>query len=1100
MNYDSLLESERYIQKEEYIKAVQILQSIESSLDSSELIKHQEMMLKILSIYEKLKIFEREETISLEHILLKYKFGKIKEAEDLTSKYALQYNRAELHNLIGNNFDLNKNDQAIFFNLLGHAHYERDMEIALLCFDQELKLNPKSTNAHQAISELNFLQGNIDEAIDHIREVIKIDPSNTSARDNLIMMMHYTDNVSIKEIYQEALQYLAKCFPERQHIKFQLNNYQTLNLSPDRNHLRVGFVSGDLRKHALYYWLKDFLKDDNFKSLEIFLYHNTIEDKYSEEYKSQVINWRNISKNSDEEAFKLIQEDRIDVLIDLAGHTRFNRLGIFALKPAPLQITWLGQSGPMGVPQIDYMLVSENQVKTNEERFFTEKVEYLKGFLAPYSFTEQEAHRNLKKEIPFFKNTYISFGCANGLSKINKKVLMTWSEILKAVPNSKLFLKNRSLNDSSVRENIISFFENENINRERIVIEGFEERESYLNFYKQLDLALDPFPVGGGTTSLDSLSMGVPILSLYGKHLGHRFGACMNYCLDINKLVCFNEKEYIQRAIELAQNPEELQKIRSKIIENFRNSELCNIKNFVSKFETVILKLWKQEALRWSSREIDSQKKLFFKLCDEYHQAETDKDLNKLKEISKQLQISFPEQDTSWFYSSLVSVKEGEVEKAIAELKKALEIAPENKAYNNNLVMLSHYSSELNRTEMLEFAKNYYDNFVKNFIKESKVNFDFSDLINKFKQGHTKIRIGFLSGDIKMHPIFFWISSLIGFNSSKRFDIYIYANNSENDFAEAIRKQCHKLTYVENLSAKELAEKIHEDQIHILIDISGHTAFNKLEALALKAAPLQMTWLGQSGPMGIPEIDYMIVDPHLVKDHETHFFTEKVCRMPNLFAPYPAQAYSNLVINRSLARDDGKIVFGSFNHSIKINNRVLEVWSEILNRVPNSLLFIKNMSIEMADYQTGLIKFFKLRNIEESRIILECRTDKSHYLESFSKIDIALDPFPFGGGTTTHETLMMSVPLVAIFGDRPAHRGSAAILYASGLKDLVALNEEEYKDKIINLAQNPELILEYKKTIREIYLNSAAADMQSFAKSFFESIEELCQQRLLSLK
>ena len=171
----------------------------------------------------------------------------------------------------------------------------------------------------------------------------------------------------------------------------------------------------------------------NFKALEIFLYHNASEDTYSEQYQSQVKNWRNISNLNDHEVFTLVQKDKIDILIDLSGHTRFNRLGLFALKPSPLQITWLGQSGPMGLPQIDYMLVDENQVKVDEEQFFTEKVERLNGFIAPYSFTEEEAHKNLVREIPFWKNGYISLGSANGLTKMNHEVLITWSEILKKI-------------------------------------------------------------------------------------------------------------------------------------------------------------------------------------------------------------------------------------------------------------------------------------------------------------------------------------------------------------------------------------------------------------------------------------------------------------------------------------------------------------------------------------------------------------------------------------------------------------------------------------------------------------------------------------------
>jgi protein O-GlcNAc transferase len=1086
----SLLESEALIQKEEYALAIRNLKHIEAYLEANNTIKHQTMMLQILNVYERMKILKENKILSLEYILLCYKFGKSEEAEALIKTY--HQNNSKDPNLFSDDLKkLNDKEQQIIFNLLGHSYYSEDMLLALFFFERELEINPASANAHNAISELNFLQGNIDKAIKHIRASIEIEPENISTSDNLIMMLHYTNSISQKDIYQESLKYLPRCFPQIQNIKLATNNFRHLDLSPSRNLLRVGFVSGDFRKHALYYWLKDFLKDINFHALELFLYHNTIEDTYSEEYKSQVKNWRNISELNDSEALTLIEKDKIDILIDLSGHTRFNRLGLFALKPAPLQITWLGQSGPIGLPQIDYMLVGENQVNLNEENFFTEKIERLKGFIAPYSFTKKDAHKNLMTEIPFWKNGYISFGSANGLTKMNQEVLMTWSAILKKVPKSKLYLKNKSLDDAQIQNQILSLFKKEGIDSERIIIKGFEERDSYLNFYNQLDLALDPFPIGGGTTSLDTLSMGVPILTIHGQHLSHRFTSCMNKSLHLNDLICLKKEDYIDKAVALASNPEEIQALRNHILNSFEDSEICDIKNFVNKFEKAIHSLWKKESQNWINAENSSRQELFYSLCSAYHDAEKNKNLNELKTHSEQLQKTFPEQDLSWFYSSLVSLQEGELDKALLELKKALVIAPDNKSYNNNLIMLSHYSNQVSKSEMLDFAKNYYKHFIEQFITDSQKDFKFSKLISDFKTQKPKIKIGFVSGDIKMHPIFFWISSLIDFLPNNEFEIYIYANNQVNDFAESLKKHCSKLSYVDSLSPQALADEIHDDQIHILIDLSGHTAFNKLETFALKPAPLQMTWLGQSGPMGIPQIDYMIVDPWIVKPEENKFYTEKICEMPHLFAPYPANAYSNLLINRSLAHTDGSIVLGSFNHSLKINLDVLETWSEILQEAPNTYLLIKNMSIETSYYKNKIINFFKSKCIDESRILLEGRTDKSHYLSSFTRIDIALDPFPFGGGTTTHETLMMSVPIISLFGDRPAHRVSSAILYASGLSELVTHSKEEYKTKIIELATNPVKIIEYKNSIREKYLNSPAANMQEFSKDFFSTLAKL---------
>ena len=142
------------------------------------------------------------------------------------------------------------------------------------------------------------------------------------------------------------------------------------------------------------------------------------------------------------------------------------------------------------------------------------------------------------------------------------------------------------------------------IDSERIIIQGFEERDSYLNFYNQLDLALDPFPIGGGTTSLDTLSMGVPILTIYGQHLGHRFTSCMNKSLNLNDLICLNKEDYIDKAVRLARSPEQIQALRNHILNSFEYSEICDIKNFVNKFEKTICSLWKKESENWVNKNI----------------------------------------------------------------------------------------------------------------------------------------------------------------------------------------------------------------------------------------------------------------------------------------------------------------------------------------------------------------------------------------------------------------------------------------------------------------------------------------------------------------
>ena len=440
----------------------------------------------------------------------------------------------------------------------------------------------------------------------------------------------------------------------------------------------------------------------------------------------------------------------------------------------------------------------------------------------------------------------------------------------------------------------------------------------------------------------------------------------------------------------------------------------------------------------------------------------------------------------------------GDADKALSEFFQAVSHDECLTIAHDNLIGISHYAHSITNEQILEFSQNYYQKCIHPFLEQHKIDFNFSNLIRNFQENSKKtIKVGLVSPDFKMHPVFFWINSLLKHASSdvdNNFEIHCYSSIAANDCSESLRSICHKLEYVHHLSDVELAEKIYKDQIHILIDLSGHTAGNRLKTFALKPAPLQITWLGQAGPMGLPQIDYMIADPFVVKEGEEAFFTEKIYRTPH--SSYPAQDYENLQVNRSLARNDGIIVLGSFNNSIKINKEVLGAWAQILNSVPKSVFLMSNHNVPLAYYRKKILDFFCDHGVDKERIEFENPSDKHAYFQRFHKIDIALDPFPFTGGTTTHETLMMSIPLISISGNKFAHRNSAGILHFSKLDELIAIDQTDYINKLIQRANSPEQIIHYKSSIRERYLNSAAADMKSFSKDFFNGLRDLWNQKI----
>ena len=247
--------------------------------------------------------------------------------------------------------------------------------------------------------------------------------------------------------------------------------------------------------------------------MKIFAYSNSFHnDAVTQRLKACCDDWHSIAGISDEIVSEKIREDGIDILIDLSGHTMYNRLPLFAWKPAPVQVTWLGYFATTGVTAIDYLLADPWTLPESEESKFHRKDYTLAGnealLYAPGRASSQSA------SLPALSNGHITFGCFNTLTKMNDEVVELWSQVLHAVPNSKLFLMANQLREPSVQQETTKRFLDHGIDEERLILKGGVPRGDYLATYHQVDIALDPFPYCGGTTSVEALWMGVPVLTL----------------------------------------------------------------------------------------------------------------------------------------------------------------------------------------------------------------------------------------------------------------------------------------------------------------------------------------------------------------------------------------------------------------------------------------------------------------------------------------------------------------------------------------------------------------------------------------------------------
>ena len=281
--------------------------------------------------------------------------------------------------------------------------------------------------------------------------------------------------------------------------------------------------------------------------------------------------------------------NKINILIDLSGHTRKNRLPVFINKPAPIQVSWGGYAASTGFPEIDYLIGDSIVTPTSEKNHFTEEIYTLNNSWV--CFTPPDFNVELDKA-PCIKNGFFTFGSFNNLSKINNEVISLWSEILLSIPNSKIFLKTKELNNSYLKEKIIENFKKNKVEEKSLILEGNSPRKNLLSSYNRVDLSLDPFPYSGGATSFESIWMGVPVLTKKGSKFVSHVTESINYNTGLSNWTAKNNEEYIKKATNFANNYNKLAIDRKILRKNILNSPAFNAPLFADQFNIALWNMW----------------------------------------------------------------------------------------------------------------------------------------------------------------------------------------------------------------------------------------------------------------------------------------------------------------------------------------------------------------------------------------------------------------------------------------------------------------------------------------------------------------------------
>lgn len=472
---------------------------------------------------------------------------------------------------------------AAYFDLGFILYNEGSLTEAGEALEMAVKLNPDFPRAHYTLATVRYRQGRPEAALEISRHVLRLQPHRADVHSCLVMTMHYLPEYSSTELLEAARGWCA------QHSPAQSSVPPLANDADPRRRLRVGYVSADLRNHPVGYFIQAVLAHHDRSRFEVYCYSNSEEsDDLTHRIQGYSDHWRDISGQSDEAVDEQIRQDAIDILIDLSGHTAENRLPVFARKPAPVQATWLGYFATTGLAAMDYIIADRFVIPPEQERYYIEQVVRLpEGYLC---FTPPDYAIDTSPP-PALTEGRITFGCFQNIAKLSSSV-KCWSRILHAVPDSRLYFRNKSFGDKGVQAWCTAQFAEHGIAAERIAMRGYAPRDELLAAYGEVDIALDPFPYNGGTTTVEALWMGVPVVSMRGDRFVSRVGDSILSAVGLEELVVDTEDAYVAEAVELATDLPRLARLRAGLRDRLLHSPLCDGPGFTHGLEVVYRAMW----------------------------------------------------------------------------------------------------------------------------------------------------------------------------------------------------------------------------------------------------------------------------------------------------------------------------------------------------------------------------------------------------------------------------------------------------------------------------------------------------------------------------
>ncbi len=430
----------------------------------------------------------------------------------------------------------------------------------------------------------------------------------------------------------------------------------------------------------------------------------------------------------------------------------------------------------------------------------------------------------------------------------------------------------------------------------------------------------------------------------------------------------------------------------------------------------------------------------------------------------------------------------GRADQSLAWYQRGLDIEPENQSLTSNYLYQLNYVAGLDP----DFITEKYKVYAPRCYYPRKV----WQRPQRNRQAGERLRIGYLSGDLYAHSVAFFIEPILCHHDRSRFEIYCYANRTmEDDTTLRLKTLSDHWRVVYGISDELVTEMIAADGIDILVDLSGHTAGNRMGVCAYCPAPVQVSWIGHPNTTGLPQMDYYLTDAWCDPPGMTdQLYSERLYRLPRIFSCFAPPVASPPVAPPPSALN-GSITFGSFNSIAKINEPLVGWWAEMLKAVPGSSMLIKGPRLDDQEIRDELCQLFTRQGIGTERLRIRGLTaTRDEHLALYADVDVALDTFPYHGTTTTCEALLMGVPVVTLAGTTHVSRVGVSLLHAVGLDDLIAETPEEYIAKAVALASDSTRLHGLRENIRSLMAASPLMDAPGVTREVEEALVQMFKE------